>query len=79
MDRMYRYTRHVYDLSRKYYLFGRDRLLRKMQIAEGDRVIEVGCGTAICNNMELWVCNYSPAGNVRGMYRAQVAPQGCTP
>jgi len=43
---MYRYTRHVYDLSRKYYLFGRDRLLRKMQIAEGDRVIEVGCGTA---------------------------------
>ena len=25
MDRMYRYQRHIYDLSRKFYLLGRDR------------------------------------------------------
>jgi S-adenosylmethionine-diacylgycerolhomoserine-N-methlytransferase len=46
MDRMYRVTRHVYDLTRKYYLLGRDRLLREMEIKPGDHVLEVGCGTA---------------------------------
>jgi S-adenosylmethionine-diacylgycerolhomoserine-N-methlytransferase len=46
MDRMYRYTRHVYDASRKYFLLGRDLLLKKMAIKPGDRVLEMGCGTA---------------------------------
>lgn len=46
MDRMYRYTRHVYDLTRKYYLLGRDRLLASMELPEGASVLEVGCGTA---------------------------------
>ena len=46
MDRMYRWTRHVYDFSRKYYLLGRDRLLREMDLHPGDRVVEIGCGTA---------------------------------
>jgi S-adenosylmethionine-diacylgycerolhomoserine-N-methlytransferase len=46
MDRMYRWTRHVYDFSRKYYLLGRDRLLREMDLQPNDRVLEIGCGTA---------------------------------
>jgi S-adenosylmethionine-diacylgycerolhomoserine-N-methlytransferase len=46
MDKMYRWTRHVYDFSRKYYLLGRDRLLREMELQPGDRVLEIGCGTA---------------------------------
>src|SRR5271154_1908798 len=46
MDRMYRWTRYVYDLTRKYYLLGRDRLLRDMDLRPGDRVLEIGCGTA---------------------------------
>lgn len=48
MDRMYQFTRHVYDLSRKYYLLGRDQLLAQMaaELRPGDRVLEVGCGTA---------------------------------
>ena len=46
MDRMYRWTRYVYDLTRKYYLLGRDRLLRDMELQPGDRVLEIGCGTA---------------------------------
>jgi len=45
MDRMYRYTRHVYDASRKFYLFGRDQLIRDMDIRDGDTVVEIGCGT----------------------------------
>ena len=43
---MYRHQRYFYDLTRKYYLLGRDRLLREMKISEGDNVLEIGCGTA---------------------------------
>src|ERR1700677_1147719 len=46
MNEMYRWTRYVYDLTRKYYLLGRDRLLREMKLQPGDRVLEIGCGTA---------------------------------
>jgi S-adenosylmethionine-diacylgycerolhomoserine-N-methlytransferase len=45
MDRMYRYQRHVYDLSRKYYLFGRDRMLDGIPVEPGQALLEVGCGT----------------------------------
>lgn len=45
MDRMYRHTRHVYDLTRKYYLLGRDRLVRDLDLPEGGTVLEIGCGT----------------------------------
>jgi S-adenosylmethionine-diacylgycerolhomoserine-N-methlytransferase len=46
MDQIYRHTRHVYDLSRKYFLVGRDRLIRDLDLKPGERVCEVGCGTA---------------------------------
>ncbi|QDU72563.1 Demethylrebeccamycin-D-glucose O-methyltransferase [Mucisphaera calidilacus] len=46
MDRMYRYTRHVYDTTRKFYLLGRDRLLRELDTRPDDSVVEIGCGTA---------------------------------
>ena len=46
MDAMYRWTRYIYDITRKYYLLGRDRLLRDMELRPGDRVLEIGCGTA---------------------------------
>lgn len=46
MDRMYRYQRHFYDFTRKYYLFGRDRLLQEMDVQENECVLEVACGTA---------------------------------
>jgi len=46
MDRMYRFTRHVYDLTRAYYLLGRDRLLEKVATGPGSATLEVGCGTA---------------------------------
>lgn len=46
MDRMYRWTRHVYDLTRRYYLLGRNRLLRQIARRSGGHVLEIGCGTA---------------------------------
>ncbi|MFA9460188.1 class I SAM-dependent methyltransferase [Thiohalorhabdus methylotrophus] len=46
MDRMYRLQRHVYDLTRKYYLLGRDRLIQTLDAGPGERYVEVGCGTA---------------------------------
>lgn len=45
MDRMYRYQRHIYDLTRKYYLLGRDQLLDDLFLRPGERVVEIGCGT----------------------------------
>jgi S-adenosylmethionine-diacylgycerolhomoserine-N-methlytransferase len=45
MDRMYRTQRHFYDLTRKYYLFGRDTLIRELDVPAGGSVLEVGCGT----------------------------------
>ena len=46
MDRMYRLTRHVYDLTRAYYLLGRDRMLAHVTTGPGTATCEVGCGTA---------------------------------
>lgn len=46
MDRVYRNQRHIYNLTRKYYLFGRDRLIRRLEPCPGDRLVEIGCGTA---------------------------------
>ena len=45
MDRMYRRQRYVYDFTRRYYLLGRDRLIRRLNPASGDHVLEIGCGT----------------------------------
>jgi S-adenosylmethionine-diacylgycerolhomoserine-N-methlytransferase len=46
MDRIYRRQRYFYDATRKYYLFGRDRLIRELALRPGERLVEVGCGTA---------------------------------
>ncbi|WP_457311808.1 class I SAM-dependent methyltransferase [Sphingomonas sp. UYAg733] len=45
MDAIYRTQRHFYDLTRKYYLLGRDRLIRRLAPPKGGSVIEIGCGT----------------------------------
>ena len=45
MDGMYRYQRHIYDLTRKYYLLGRDRMIARLAPHAGDAVLEIGCGT----------------------------------
>lgn len=46
MDGIYRYQRHVYDLTRRYYLLGRNDLIEALNPPSGGTVLEIGCGTA---------------------------------
>jgi len=46
MNFFYREQRHSYDWSRRFYLWGRDTLLQKIEVPVGGAVLEVGCGTA---------------------------------
>lgn len=45
MDAVYRRQRHFYDLTRKYYLLGRDPMIRDLAPPRGGTVLEIGCGT----------------------------------
>jgi S-adenosylmethionine-diacylgycerolhomoserine-N-methlytransferase len=46
MNKVYRLQRYIYDPCRKYFLFGRDTLIDRMEIRPGMDVLEVGVGTA---------------------------------
>lgn len=46
MDRIYRFQRHVYDPTRRFFLLGRDQLIERLAIPERGSVLEIGCGTA---------------------------------
>ncbi|MFH1116734.1 MAG: class I SAM-dependent methyltransferase [Pseudomonadota bacterium] len=46
MDRIYRDQRHIYDVTRRCFLLGRDTLLERMKFKSDDKVLEIGCGTA---------------------------------
>ncbi|MGA0825132.1 MAG: class I SAM-dependent methyltransferase, partial [Burkholderiaceae bacterium] len=45
MDDVYRWTRHVYDLSRPFFLLGRNRLVDQLKPDPGSTILEMGCGT----------------------------------
>lgn len=45
MDGIYRSQRHIYDVTRKYFLFGRDTLIEQLAGRPGIAVLEIGCGT----------------------------------
>lgn len=42
---MYRHQRYIYDLTRKFFLLGRDGLIAALALHPGDQVAEIGCGT----------------------------------
>lgn len=46
MNRIYRYQRGIYDLTRRYYLLGRSTLISGLTPPDGGSILEVGCGTA---------------------------------
>ncbi|MFB9978555.1 class I SAM-dependent methyltransferase [Mesorhizobium kowhaii] len=45
MDGVYRWQRHIYDLTRKCYLLGRDQMISALDVPAGGTVLELGCGT----------------------------------
>ena len=45
MDRIYRHQRHVYDLTRRPYLLGREHLLDRLAPPPRGHVLEIACGT----------------------------------
>jgi S-adenosylmethionine-diacylgycerolhomoserine-N-methlytransferase len=45
MNRMYRFQRHIYDATRRYYLLGRKTLISGLVPPPGGTVLEIGCGT----------------------------------
>ena len=64
MDAIYRSQRHIYDLTRKYYLLGRDRMIAELNAPAGGTVLELGCGTG--RNMILAARKY-PAARFYGI------------
>lgn len=45
MDRIYSWQTSIYDLTRRYFLFGRDALLGRLHVTAEDQILEMGCGT----------------------------------
>jgi S-adenosylmethionine-diacylgycerolhomoserine-N-methlytransferase len=45
MNDIYSRQRHFYDLTRKYFLLGRDTLIARLEPPRGGSVLEIGCGT----------------------------------
>ena len=80
--RSYRVTRHVYDATRKYYLLGRDRLIRQIDLPGSGRILEMGCGTGrnliaaaeACPNAEIYGIDISE--EMLKTARAQIAAAG---
>ena len=59
MDVIYRRQRFIYDATRRYYLFGRDRLIGDLRASGAVTVLEIGCGTA--RNLTLAARHYPEA------------------
>jgi S-adenosylmethionine-diacylgycerolhomoserine-N-methlytransferase len=45
MNRIYRRQRHIYDVTRRWFLLGRGRLIADLRPGPADAVLEMGCGT----------------------------------
>jgi S-adenosylmethionine-diacylgycerolhomoserine-N-methlytransferase len=45
MNQIYRRQRHIYDLTRKWFLLGRTRLIADLRPGPAQSVLEIGCGT----------------------------------
>ncbi len=69
MDGIYRYQRYIYDLTRKFYLLGRDRMIAGLAVPGHGTILEVGCGTG--RNLILAARRY-PAAKLYGFDISQM-------
>jgi uncharacterized protein YkwD len=63
-----------YDYSKTKFTMGAGHFTQV--VWKGSR--HVGCGTATCNDKQIWVCNYDPAGNIQGEFAANVPRPTCS-
>ncbi|NDB66521.1 MAG: class I SAM-dependent methyltransferase [Methylocystaceae bacterium] len=56
MDRIYSWQVSFYDVTRKYYLLGRDELITQLKPEDGSDVLEIGCGTGrnLISALKIW-------------------------
>lgn len=67
LNRYYGVARHFYDVTRKYYLFGRDRALDRLLADPWESLVEVGPGTG--RNLEI-VHRRRPHASIGGIEAA---------
>jgi len=84
MDRMYRHQRHIYDVTRRYYLLGRDRMVAGLDVPHGGSVLEVGCGTgrnlihAARRYPEARLCGFDISGEMLDTAARKIASEQLT-
>jgi len=64
----------------QHYRFGRSGF--SMQTGHFTQLVwvgtqDLGCGVAQCQDVEVWVCQYDPPGNMEGRYEKNVLPTTC--
>ncbi len=64
MDSVYRRQRLIYNLTRKYFLLGRDHLIDELAARPGDTILEIACGTG--RNLAR-VCERYPQARLYGI------------
>ncbi len=69
MDRIYSWQTGLYDVTRRYYLLGRDQLIDALAPPHGSNVLEIGCGTGrnLVKTSARW-----PAAHLHGLDISQV-------
>jgi len=65
MENYYRFHAEIYDLSRPFFLFDRDKTSKELDIKENDTVLEVGCGTGA--NLRYLAEKAGQGGHVYGL------------
>lgn len=74
MDAKYGEVRHFYDLTRLFFLWGRDRAIKNLHLGPGKTVIEVGCGTG--RNLNVIAHKY-PKATIHGIDISQKMLMTC--
>jgi S-adenosylmethionine-diacylgycerolhomoserine-N-methlytransferase len=69
LDRYYGFTHHVYDVSRKYFLFGRDGVLDGLLASDWTTLVEIGPGTG--RNLA-WLHRRRPEAMLGGLEASEV-------